>query len=298
MVIVPSPTAIPPAVGRSRSPLLGTLLSSLRYGRTKVGLALVVLLVGLALIGPFLAPNSTTAFVGTPYEVPSGEALLGTDNLGRDVLSRFLAGGRSILVLSVLATVLALVVGVAIGLFAAYSRGWLDDVIMRSLDVVLAFPAIVLVLLLVAVIGPELWLLVLTVAASHAPRIARLIRGAALEIVERDFVKAAEVLGEPRWKILFGEILPNITSPLMVEASLRLTYSIGLIAAISFLGFGIQPPSADWGLMINENRIGLTVQPWAVVLPVAAIGLLTIGTNLIADGLARALIGIDRGTAR
>ena len=298
MVIVPSPTAIPPAVGRSRSPLLGTLLSSLRYGRTKVGLALVVLLVGLALIGPFLAPNSTTAFVGAPYEVPSGEALLGTDNLGRDVLSRFLAGGRSILVLSVLATVLALVVGVAIGLFAAYSRGWLDDVIMRSLDVVLAFPAIVLVLLLVAVIGPELWLLVLTVAASHAPRIARLIRGAALEIVERDFVKAAEVLGEPRWKILFGEILPNITSPLMVEASLRLTYSIGLIAAISFLGFGIQPPSADWGLMINENRIGLTVQPWAVVLPVAAIGLLTIGTNLIADGLARALIGIDRGTAR
>jgi len=298
MVIVPSPTAIPPAVGRSRSPLLGTLLSSLRYGRTKVGLALVVFLVGLALIGPLLAPKSTTAFVGPPYQSPSGEALLGTDNLGRDVLSRFLAGGRSILVLSVLATVLALIVGVAIGLFAAYSRGWLDDVIMRSLDVVLAFPAIVLVLLLVAVIGPELWLLVLTVAASHAPRIARLIRGAALEIVERDFVKAAEVLGEPRWKILFGEILPNITSPLMVEASLRLTYSIGLIAAISFLGFGIQPPSADWGLMINENRIGLTVQPWAVVLPVAAIGLLTIGTNLIADGLARALIGIDRGTAR
>jgi len=298
LIVAPSPTALPPIVGRSRSPLLGTLLRSLRYGRTKVGVALVVFLVGLALIGPLIAPKSTTAFVGSPYQTPSSEALFGTDFLGRDVLSRFLAGGRSILALSVLATALALVVGVAIGLFAAYSRGWVDDVIMRSLDVILAFPAIVLVLLLVAMVGPELWLLVLTVAASHAPRISRLVRGAALEIVDRDFVKAAEVLGEPRRKILLGEILPNITSPLMVEASLRLTYSIGLIAAISFLGFGLQPPAADWGLMINENRIGLTVQPWAVVLPVAAIGLLTIGTNLIADGLARALIGIDRGAAQ
>jgi peptide/nickel transport system permease protein len=297
IVITPSPTALPPAIGRSRSPLVATLLRSLRFGRTKVGLALVVVLVAVALFGPFVAPESTTAFVGTPYQTPSADALLGTDFLGRDVLSRFLSGGRSILGLSVLATALALVVGVAIGLFSAYARSWVDDVIMRSLDVVLAFPSIVLVLLLVAMIGPELWLLVLTVAGSHAPRIARLVRGAALEVVERDFVKAAEVLGEPRRKILIGEILPNITSPLMVEASLRLTYSIGLIAAISFLGFGLQPPAADWGLMINENRIGLTVQPWAVVLPVAAIGLLTIGTNLIADGLARTLIGIERGSA-
>jgi peptide/nickel transport system permease protein len=295
--VIVSPTALPPALGGRRSPLALTLLRSLRYGRTKVGLGLVGALVAVALVGPYVAPKSTTAFVGAPYQTPSAEALLGTDFLGRDVLSRFLAGGRSILALSVLATALALVVGVAIGLFAAYARNWMDDVIMRSLDIILAFPSIVLVLLLVAMIGPELWLLVLTVAASHAPRISRLVRGAALEIVDRDFVKAAEVLGEPRRKILVNEILPNITSPLMVEASLRLTYSIGLIAAISFLGFGLQPPAADWGLMINENRIGLTVQPWAVVLPVAAIGLLTIGTNLIADGLARALIGIDRGTA-
>jgi len=296
--LVAAPTALAPAVGRRRSPLAGTMLRALGFGRTKVGLGLVVALVLLALLGPFLAPHSTTEFVGSPYASPSGDALVGTDNLGRDVLSRFLAGGRSILALSVIATLLALVVGVAIGLFAAYARDWRDDVAMRALDVVLAFPSIVLVLLLVSVVGPELWLLVLAVAASHAPRIARLVRGAGLEVVDRDFVKAAEVLGEPRRKILFSEILPNITSPLMVEASLRLTYSIGLIAAISFLGFGLQPPAADWGLMINENRIGLTVQPWAVVLPVAAIGLLTIGTNLVADGLARALIGIDRGSAR
>jgi peptide/nickel transport system permease protein len=120
-------------------------------------------------------------------------------------------------------------------------------------------------------------------------------RGSSVEIVERDFVRAAEAIGEPRRKILLGEILPNVSSPLLVEASLRLTYSVGLIAALSFLGFGVQPPAADWGLMINENRQGLTVQPWGVVAPVLAIALLTIGTSLIGDGVARASAGIERG---
>ena len=132
---------------------------------------------------------------------------------------------------------------------------------------------------------------------SHAPRVARVTRGAALEVVERDFVKSAEALGETRWSILVGELLPNISSPLLVEFGLRLTYSIGLVAAVSFLGFGLQPPAADWGLMINENRVGLTIQPWPVVLPVIAVGLLTVGTNLITDGIARAAIGIGRSSA-
>ena len=146
-------------------------------------------------------------------------------------------------------------------------------------------------------IGPKLWLIVLTVGLTHAPRVARVMRGAALEVVERDFIKSAEVVGERRWRIVFGEVLPNVTSPLLVELGLRMTYSIGLVAGISFLGFGLQPPTADWGLMINENRLSITVQPWAVLLPVAAIGLLTVGTNLITDGLSRALAGIDRKAA-
>jgi peptide/nickel transport system permease protein len=166
---------------------------------------------------------------------------------------------------------------------------------MRAMDVILAFPSIVLALVVIAMIGPKLWLLVLVVGLTTMPRVARVTRGASLEIVERDFVQAAEVLGESRAKILAGEILPSITSPLMVEASLRLTYSIGLIASLSFLGFGLQPPAADWGLMINENRQALTIQPWGAVMPVIAIALLTIGTSLIGDGLARAAIGIDRG---
>src|SRR5919201_1628308 len=174
----------------------------------------------------------------------------------------------------------------------------LDDVLMRGMDVILAFPSIVLALVAVATVGPTLWLLVLAVGLTTAPRVARVTRGASLEIVERDFVQAAEAMGASRRMILLTEILPNILSPLLVEASLRLTYSIGLIAGLSFLGFGLQPPAADWGLMINENRQGLTVQPWGVVLPVIAIALLTIGTSLIGDGLARASAGIERGGER
>jgi peptide/nickel transport system permease protein len=293
-------TVVAPPVEAIKAPTLQRpvvllLRRAWRIGRTKVGVALVLLLVATAVIGPFFAPYSPSEFAGVPFAKPSAHTLLGADNLGRDVLSRFLWGGRSVLGLSILATGLGLVLGVTIGLIAAYTRTIFDDVLMRGMDVVLAFPSIVLALVLVATVGPKIWLLVVAVGITTMPRVARVTRGAALEVVERDFVQAAEAIGEARPKILFGEILPNITSPLMVEASLRLTYSIGLIAALSFLGFGLQPPRADWGLMINEDRQGLTIMPWGTVMPVIAIALLTIGTSLIGDGLARAAIGLDRG---
>jgi peptide/nickel transport system permease protein len=278
-----------------RRPLVVLARRAWRQTRTKIGFALVLLLVAVALFGPFFAPHSPTEFAGAPFSSPTSNAKLGTDNLGYDVLSRFLWGGRSILGLSLAATGIGLLLGVAIGLVAAYSRSWLDDVLMRAMDVILAFPSIMLALVAVATVGPKLWLLVVAVGITTAPRVARVTRGASLEIVERDFVRAAEAIGESRRKILLGEILPNITGPLMVEASLRLTYSVGLIAGLSFLGFGLQPPNADWGLMINENRQGLTVTPWGVVMPVIAIALLTIGTSLVGDGLSRASAGIDRG---
>jgi peptide/nickel transport system permease protein len=267
---------------------------ALRLGRTRIGLAIVAILVLIALAGPLVAPHSPTEFVAAPNSAPSGDAVFGADALGRDVLSRFLNGGRTVLWLAAASTLLGIAVGVVVGLIAAYARNWLDDVLMRANDVLLAFPQIIFVLLAVSAIGPKLWLIVLTVGMTHAPRVARVIRGAALEVVERDFVKSAEAVGEKRWRIVFAELLPNVTSPLLVELGLRMTYSIGLVAGISFLGFGLQPPDADWGLMINENRLSITVQPWAVLLPVIAIGLLTIGTNLVTDGLARALAGIDR----
>ena len=286
--------AVPPpdsAASRSRFALLG---DAARLTRTRIGLGIVGVIVLVALAGPLVAPHSPTEFVAIPNSAPSGEALFGADALGRDVWSRFLHGGRSVLWLAVAATVLGMVVGVVVGLIAAYSRNWLDDVLMRLNDVLLAFPQIIFVLLAVSALGPQLWLIVLTVGLTHAPRVARVMRGAALEVVERDFIKSAEVVGEKRWRIIFAELLPNVTSPLLVETGLRMTYSISLVAGISFLGFGLQPPTADWGLMINENILSINVQAWAVTLPAIAIGLLTVGTNLVTDGIARALIGLDR----
>ena len=293
--------AVEPVTGGAalqRRPWLGILRNALRLGRTKIGVAIVALLVAIALFGPLVAPHSPTEFIAVPNSGPSADALFGADALGRDVFSRFLNGGLSVLWMAAAATLIGVVIGVGVGLVAAYSRGWLDDVLMRGSDVVLAFPQIILALLAVSAFGPKLWLIVLVVAIGHVPRVARVIRGAAQEVVERDFVKAAEAVGEKRSRIVFGELLPNVTSPLLVELGLRMTYSIGLVAAVSFLGFGLQPPSSDWGLMINENRLSITVQPWAVLLPVLAIGLLTVGTNLITDGIARAAIGIDRRSTR
>jgi peptide/nickel transport system permease protein len=281
-----------------RRPWLGILRNALRLGRTKIGLGIVLFLVVVALFGPLVAPHSPTEFIAVPNTGPSADALFGADALGRDVFSRFLNGGLSVLWMSGAATVIGVGLGVVVGLVAAYSRNWLDDVLMRASDVVLAFPQIILALLAVSALGAKLWLIVLVVAVGHLPRVARVIRAAAQEVVERDFVKAAEAVGEKRSRIVFGELLPNVTSPLLVELGLRMTYSIGLVAAVSFLGFGLQPPSSDWGLMINENRLSITVQPWAVLLPVLAIGLLTVGTNLITDGIARAAIGIDRKSTR
>jgi peptide/nickel transport system permease protein len=278
---------------RRRSQWAGILASALRYTRTRIGLGIVASIVLVAVAGPLVAPHSPTEFVAIPNSGPSSAATFGADALGRDVLSRFLYGGRTVLWLSAAATLLGVVAGTVVGLVAAYARGWVDDVLMRANDVMLAFPQIIFVLLAVSAIGPKLWLIVLTVGATHAPRVARVMRGAAQEVVERDFIKAAEAVGEKRSRIVFGELLPNVTSPLLVEIGLRMTYSIGLVAAVSFLGFGLQPPTADWGLMINENRLSITVQPWAVVLPVAAIGLLTVGTNLVTDGIARAAIRLE-----
>ncbi|MDJ0357353.1 ABC transporter permease [Paenarthrobacter sp. PH39-S1] len=273
----------------------GLLRRSLKSRRTVIGLALTILVLALAFLGPYMAPHSPTEFVAAPFSPAGTGGPFGTDNLGRDVLSRFLAGGQTLMILAVVATSLGVGLGALVGVLAAYRRGWLDEALMRTGDVALAFPQIVLALLFLSIIGPQLWLLVLMVGLGHLPRVARVVRGAALSVVERDFVKAAESVGIPRWRIMVKEIVPNISSTLAVEFGLRLTYSIGLVAGLSFLGLGLQPPTPDWGLMINENRIALTISPWSVALPVIAIALLTVGTNLVTDGLAKAAIGSDQG---
>ena len=213
------------------------------------------------------------------------------------MLSRVLWGGREILALALLATAIGIVVGTALGTTAGYVKGALDEAIMRALDVALAFPQIILALLLVSIIGPELWLVCLAVAAIHAPQVARVARAATLRTVEQDHVKYAEAFGIPRRRVILGEVVPNIISPVMVEVGLRLTYSIAIIASLSFLGFGLQPPSADWGLMVNENRIGIQQNPWPVVAPIVMIAILTVGVEHV-QRCRRPLGAGDRGTDR
>ena len=275
------------------------LRRSLRLWRTRIGVALVGALVLLAIIGPYVAPYGPSTPVGPPNANPGRQlggatAVLGTDYLGQDVLSRLLYGGGSILVMAVLATALGLIAGGAIGLVAAYSRNALDDVLMRGMDVIMAFPQIMLALIAVAIVGPHAWVIVVAIALTTAPRIARVARGAAQPIVERDFIACSEAMGVPRWRILSAELLPNTLGPLMVEASLRLTYSIAVIAALAFLGLAPDPNGANWGTMIHQNQLVLAVQPWGAVAPIIAIALLTIGTGLIGDGIARTAAGIDR----
>lgn len=254
--------------------------------RLVIGLVITVVIAVLAIVGPWLAPYGENDIVGKPFTREG--SWLGTDYLGQDVWSRVLSGGGSILVISLLATALGMVLGIVIGVVAAYAGGWLDEAIMRLNDVALAFPQILLTLLvLTAVDQPSAWMIVLLVGASHAPRVARLARGVALGIVSRDYITAAEALGESRLRVITREVLPNMIPPLLAEAGLRLTYSIALVAAVGFLGFATNPGAADWGVMINENRLALLVQPWGVLAPVIVIAVFTVGTNLMADGIAQ-----------
>lgn len=270
------------------------LWSAARTPRGAIGLGLASFVVLVAVIGPFVAPYSSAALVTLAFRKPSGQFLLGGDFLGRDVLSRVLDGGWVLLIMAACATALGIAGGAAAGVSAAYLRGASDGIIMRAVDVLLSFPQLVFALLLLSLLGPKLWLITIAVGVSHAPQVARVLRAATLDLSERDFVKAAELQGMRPAKVMWKEILPNLVSPLMVEAGLRLTYSIVIMAGLAFLGFGQQPPTANWGTMINENREGLSLNPWAVIVPALLIALLTIGTNTFTDAFARVAIGVDR----
>ena len=291
----PAPSTAPVRARRlERHPWLSVLWTAARTPRGAVGLVLAGLVVLIAVVGPSLSGKSPYALVTLPFAKPSSQFPLGGDYLGRDVLARVLNGGWQLLIMAAAATVIGVAVGAAAGMSAAYLRGKSDGFIMRTVDVILAFPQLVFALLLVSLLGPRLWLIVLAVGVSHAPQVARVIRSATLDISERDYVKVAELQGMRSSVVMRREILPNLISPLMVESGLRLTYSIVIMAGLSFLGFGQQPPAANWGLMINENRSGLPLNPWAVIVPAALIAVLTIGTNTFTDAVARVTIGVDR----
>lgn len=282
------------AARRERGAIARALRASLRSWRGRIGLVLVLVVLGIAFLGPFFAPHSATDFVAPPSSPPGEGALAGSDGLGRDVLSRLLLGGHSLLLLAAAATVLALLVGTFVGVTAAYRRGWVETALMRVVDVMLAFPQLVFVLLVVSILGTPAWLLVLTVALSQAPQIARVVHAAAQDICERDYVQAVGLWGVPPRRVIARHVLPSLSTPLAVEAGLRLSFSIVIISGLNFLGFGVQPPDPSWGVMINENRLGMPSNPWGVVAPALILGVLAIGTNLFTDAFARAAFGEDR----
>jgi peptide/nickel transport system permease protein len=270
------------------------LWTAARTPRGAAGLVMTLAVVLVAVCGPALAPHAPDALMTVTFAKPSGQFPLGSDLLGRDVLSRVLNGGWVLLLMAAAATAFGIAAGAAAGAAAGYLRGATDGIIMRGVDVILSFPQLVFALLLVSLAGPKPWLIVFAVGLSHAPAVARVIRSATLDICERDYVKAVELQGMQPYKIIAREILPGLVTPLTVEAGLRLTYSIVIMSGLAFLGFGQPPPTASWGIMINENRIGLPLNPWAVIVPAALIALLTIGTNTFTDAVARVTIGVDR----
>lgn len=261
-----------------------------------VGLVIFCFFLFLAVFGPLIAPYAYDAQdAALRLKPPVLQHPFGTDQFGRDILSRIIVGARGIFLLGGIGTLLAVLIGTPIGLASGYAGGLLDEVAMRLLDVLLSFPSLLLAMVLLSVLGPSNVNLVLVVTLLYIPMIARVVRSMVLDLKTKEFVEAARVRGERRSYILFREILPNSLPPLLVEASMRFSYSIFLVASLGFLGLGVQPPSPDWGLQINEARNFFDLAPWALLFPAGTIALLVIATSLMSDGLRQVVLpGVAR----
>ncbi len=254
------------------------------------GALIVLLIVALAALATFVTPYPYDEMsIMARLKPPSAAHWFGTDEYGRDVLSRTLVGARPTLLMGFGATAFALAVGVPLGLVAGYRRGRIDEAIMRTTDVLMSFPPILLGLLVLAVTTPALWKAMLAVGIVYVPPIVRLTRSVTLEIAQEEFILAATARGDGAWYILISEILPNAWPPIVVEGSLRITFAILLGAALSFLGLGAQPPTADWGLMISEARAFIERAPWITLAPGIAMCVTVIAVNLLGDGLREVL---------
>lgn len=251
---------------------------------------MVLLFLLIAIAGPLIAPYGENEQIYTAArQPPSAEHWFGTDLLGRDVFSRVLLGARDIFSLAGAGALLAVFSGTVVGLFSGYAGGWIDEIIMRLFDSLLAMPALLLALLLLGALGQSRQGVLIVIVIAYTPIVARVVRSVVLGVKSKGFVEAARTQGEPLAAILFREMLPSVLPALAVEGALRFSYAIFLVASLGFLGIGVQPPEADWGLMVNEARQNVTQTPWALYFPAGAIALLVVGVNLMADGLQRAL---------
>jgi peptide/nickel transport system permease protein len=291
--IAPAATVSPAWLIELRRTLVGIGKSP----STMFGLALIAVHVIIALTVPLWAPYSPIATnPAAILKEPGAQHLLGTDSLGRDIFSRVMYGGQFSLGLSIIAAVICVAIGGVLGMVAAYYRGWFDEALMRFVDAVLSVPTILALLLVVSLMGNGAVVIAIAAVVVYAPAVARVARAATLQVVELDYVTAAKGRGESGAAIILREILPNVLDVLLVELAMKASWILLLVSSLSFLGFGANPPTPDWGLMVAENRTLLSVLPWGTVAPIIALGTLIIGFNLAADGLAK-IRGVDRAGA-
>ena len=248
-----------------------------------IGLAIALTISVLVLLAPLIAPHGQAELIGEVWAPISADAWLGTDNLGRDLLSRLLYGGRITLLIALAATVLALLIGCALGFTAAISGGWVDTILARTVDAVMAIPTLIFALVLLSVLGTSIPVLIGTIACLASTRAFRLSRAVAGNIVALDYFEAARLRGERMPWLMAYEVLPNALAPLTAEFGLRLCANFLFIAALSFLGLGIQPPLADWGGMVRDNATAISYGGLAPLIPAAAIGIFAIAINLVVD---------------
>lgn len=275
-------------VFRPTSILLQRVTLTFRSPIAVVGMLIIAFWVFLALVGPSLRPYDYMQFVASPWTPPSPIHWLGTDQLGRDMFVRIAVAARVMLVVPACAVVLALVLGCAVGLLTGYFGGLIDDVVMRFVDILMSFPMIMLYLLVIFTIGPSVINLLWAIAIGTTPGIARLVRGLTIELREREYIAAAQMRGESSSYIMFHEILPNLTGPVVVDACVRIAYAMFATGSLGYLGLGAPPPMPDWGQMISDGRTWLFKVPWAPIAPLVAMASVVIAFNMIADGLRQA----------
>jgi len=249
----------------------------------RIGLAMVLLNVFAALFAPYIAPYSETEIVGDVWLPMSTDHLLGTDHLGRDLFTRLLYGARNTIAIAFVTTMLSFVVGTILGFFAATLGGWTDLTLSRFIDILMAFPTLIFALIALSVVGTSVPSLIIIIALLDSTRVYRLSRAVAMDIAVMEYVEAARLRGERIWWLMRQEVLPNAMPPLVAEFGLRFCFVFLFIAALSFLGLGIQPPTADWGGMVRENAGAITFGIFIPLWPAGAIAFLTVGVNLIVD---------------
>ena len=280
----------PPAVARELSPARRALLRLMRRRGAMLGLALVMIFVLIALFAPLIAPQDPLQTSWSAVrKAPSAQYLFGTDEIGRDVLSRVIWGARASLLAGLVSVSIAMALGVPIGLLAGYMGGWVDGTISRFTDAMLAVPFLILAIALAAFLGPSLTNAMIAIGVSATPIFIRLTRGQVLSVKVEDFVEAARAVGNPHWRIALRHILPNILPPLIVQATLAIASAIIAEASLSFLGLGQQPPAPSWGSMLNTAKNYVDNAPWMAVWPGVSIFLLVLSFNLLGDGLRDAL---------